>query len=648
MPVPASVTPGHGQLKIDGAFRVSVEGRDERLRKAAVRAIRLLAKETGIPFRQELAADGAGATLRVRAAAPGLPMPALEEDESYRLEVTSTGAGISAPTVIGAIRGLATFSQMLEVDGNGYFVSTVRVEDKPRFRWRGLVIDIARHWMPMEVLKRNLDGMAAVKLNVLHLHISDDQGFRIESKRYPKLHQMGSNGDYYTQDQMRELVAYARDRGIRVLPEFDIPGHTGAWFPGYPLLSSSEGPHRILTNWGVNDSCLDPTREETYRLLDGFIGEMAGLFPDAFFHIGGDEVNGVQWNANPRIVEFKTSHGMKDNHDLQAYFNKRVQAIVAEHGKIMIGWDEMLQPSLPRSIVIQSWRGPKSLAEAARGGYRSLLSSGYYLDLYEPAWQHYAVEPVSGDAASLSPSEQEKILGGEACMWSEFTTPETIDLRIWPRAAAIAERYWSPAAVNDVESMYGRMERVSRRVSLLGLTHRTNYWLMLERLAGAGRAETVKTLADVVEPVKGYARGEARKYTNTTPLNRMVDTAASESLVAREFAAQVAALLRGSGNVEAVERNLVGWRDYAKQALPLLLSSALLEETAPVAENLSAVAAYGLQALQYFRSGKPASAAWYKEASAALARAEKPHAELLLMTVAPTRRLVEAVRPAER
>ena len=447
---------------------------------------------------------------------------------------------------------------------------------------------------------------------------------------------------------MREIVSYARDRGIRVLPEFDIPGHTGSWFPGYPALSSREGKHEILRNWGVNDACMDPTKEETYRLLDGFIGEMAALFPDAFFHIGGDEVNGVQWNASAGITTFKKAHGMKDNHDLQAYFNKRVQAIVSKHGKIMVGWDEILHPDLPKSIVIQSWRGPKSLADAAKQGYRGLLSSGYYLDLNQPAASHYAVEPLSGEAAALSAKEQEKILGGEACMWSEYVVPENVDLRIWPRVAVVAERLWSPAAVNNVDSMYARMEVASRRLGLLGLTHRANYPVMLERLAGAGNPEVVKTLAEVVEPVKDYAREEFRKYTSDTPLNRMVDTAASESMAGRQFAREVDALLRGQGDAEAVGRKLAVWRDYAKNALPLLASSALTEETVPIAENLSAVAAVGLQALELLKSGKPATAAWYQEAAAAIARAEKPRAELLLMTVAPTKRLVEAVRPAER
>lgn len=648
MPVPASVTPEAGRLKIDGSFRVSVKEPDERLRKATLRAIHLLARETGIPLNDELVPAGGPATLTVEATRPGLPMPALEEDESYHLEVNASGVRIEGATVVGAMRGLATLCQMLESDAGGFFIGAVRIDDKPRFRWRGLLIDIARHWMPMEVLKRNLDGMAAVKFNVLHLHISDDQGFRIESKRYPRLQQIGSDGHFYTQQQMREIVAYARERGIRVVPEFDMPGHTGAWLPGYPELAAAPGPHAILRVWGVNNACLDPTKEETYRFLDGFIGEMAALFPDAFFHIGGDEVNGVEWNANPRITAFKKEHGMKDNRDLQAYFNKRVQRIVSSHGKIMTGWDEILHPDLPRSIVIQSWRGPKSLAEAARQGYRSLLSSGYYLDLNHPASQHYAVEPLSGDAATLTPAEQEKILGGEACMWTEYATAENIDLRIWPRAAAIAERFWSPASVNNVASMYARLELVSRRLSLAGLTHRSKQELMIERLAAAGPIEPVRTMADVVEPVKNYSREKARHYTSATPLNRMVDTAASESNTARQFGIEIDALLRGQGDAARIERRLLFWRDYARRALPALTGSNLLEETVPVGENLSRCAALGLEALGYFRAGKPAPAAWYQSAQATLDRSAKPQAELLLMIAAPIRRLVDAVGPAQQ
>ena len=268
---------------------------------------------------------------------------------------------------------------------------------------------------------------------------------------------MGSDGLFYTQDEVRDLIAYARERGIRVVPEFDMPGHSTAWFVGYPELASGPGPYQIERKWGVFDPAMDPTREETYKFLDTFIGEMAGLFPDQFFHIGGDEVNGKEWDANPKIQAFMHAHGLKDNNDLQAYFNQRVQKIVAKHGKTMLGWDEILRPDLPKSIAIQSWRGPDSLAQAAKQGYRGLLSSGYYVDLMWSAERHYLTEPLSGAAANLTPEEQKRILGGEACMWSEYVSPENIDSRIWPRTAAIAERLWSPQDVRDVNSMYQRL-----------------------------------------------------------------------------------------------------------------------------------------------------------------------------------------------
>ena len=173
------------------------------------------------------------------------------------------------------------------------------------------MIDAGRHFIPLDVLKRNFDGMAAVKLNVFHWILSDNQGFRVESKKFPKLQEMGSDGLFYTQNDVRDLIAYARARGICVVPEFDMPGHATAWFVGYPELGSGLGPYQIERQWGVFDPAMDPTREETYKFLDKFIGEMAGLFPDQFFHIGGDEVNGKQWDANTKIQAFMHAHGLK-------------------------------------------------------------------------------------------------------------------------------------------------------------------------------------------------------------------------------------------------------------------------------------------------------------------------------------------------
>ncbi len=230
---------------------------------------------------------------------------------------------------------------------------------------------------------------------------------------------------------------------------------------------------------------MDPTREETYKFLDAFIGEMAELFPDQFFHIGGDEVNGKQWDANPKIQDFMHAHGLKDNNDLQAYFNQRVQKIVSKHGKTMLGWDEILRPDLPNSIVIQSWRGPDSLAQAAKQGYRGLLSSGYYVDLMWSAERHYSTEPLSGAAANLTPEEQKRILGGEACMWSEYVSPENIDSRIWPRTAAIAERLWSPqrCARREFDVPASWTKQASAWTGS-GLTHNSSYEPMLRRIAG--------------------------------------------------------------------------------------------------------------------------------------------------------------------
>ena len=308
------------------------------------------------------------------------------------------------------------------------------------------------------MLKRNLDGMAAVKMNVLHWHLSDDQGFRVESKKFPKLTGMGSDGMFYTQAEIRDFIAYAHDRGIRVIPEFDIPGHSRSWFSDIPSWPAVPAPTRSKE---AVDPIMDPTRESTYKFLEKFIAEMAKLFPDAYFHIGGDEVDGKQWDANPKIQEFIHAHGMKNNQDLQAYFNQRLQKIVAKNHKIMVGWDEILHPDLPKTIVVQSWRGQKSLAAAAKQGYSGLLSFGYYLDLMWPAARHYAVDPMADAAATLTPEEKSLILGGESCQWAEWVTPENIDSHIWPRNAVIAERLWSPQDVTDVASMYTRMNAVS-------------------------------------------------------------------------------------------------------------------------------------------------------------------------------------------
>ncbi len=568
---------------------------------------------------------------------------------------------MQAPTPYGVLRGLETFLQLVEVrpgrrdaspelapEPDDFVVPGVLVRDAPRFPWRGLLVDPGRHHLPVEVIKRNLDAMAAVKLNVLHWHLSEDQGFRIESKVFPRLHELGSDGLYYTQDEVREIIEYARDRGIRVMPEFDMPGHAASWFVGYPELASAPGPYEIIEAWGIQDPVMDPTREETYEFLDAFIGEMAALFPDAYFHIGGDEVNGNQWNANPTIQQFIRDHDLIDSHGLQAYFNRRILQILQKNGKRMVGWDEIVHPDLPRDTVVQSWRGQESLAGGARQGYQGILSNGYYIDLMDPAAQHYAVDPLGEAAADLTAEERARILGGEACMWGEYVVGETIDSRIWPRTAAIAERFWSPASVVEVGDMYRRLAVTSTWLEWTGVTHRSGHSKMLSRLTGGRPIDALRTLTDTIEPVKGYRRGRTRPYTRFTPLNRLVDAAWPESNVARRFENLVDGYVVNGGTTAGIRESLVAWRDNHAVLLPVVRASSLLPEAEALSANLRAVAETGLQALDDIDQQRTVAEAEHQRRVSILEEASEQHGALQLMIVESVHKLVNAGGGARR
>jgi hexosaminidase len=648
MPMPSSVQTKTGQLVIDTSFTVGIDGRTDALVQRCVELfLDDLRRQTGMAPLDMKLTDAGQAKLVVHSQHENKRVQELGEDESYSLEINSAGAKLDAATPLGVMRGLQTFLQLVQTTADGFAAPAIAIQDNPRFPWRGLMIDVGRHFIPLDVLKRNLDGMAAVKLNVFHWHLSDNQGFRVESKKFPKLQEMGSDGFYYTQDEVRDLIAYARERGIRVVPEFDMPGHSTAWFVGYPELASGPGPYEIERKWGVFDPAMDPTEERTYKFLDVFIGEMAALFPDQYFHIGGDEVNGKEWDANPKIQAFMRAHGFKTNQDLQAYFNTRVQKIVAKHGKTMVGWDEILRPDLPKDIVVQSWRGQDSLAAAAKLGYRGILSYGYYLDLMWPASRHYAVDPMSDAAANLTAEEKKQILGGEACIWSEYVSPENIDSRIWPRAAAIAERLWSPQGMTDANSMYQRLQQISRWLDGLGLTHNSSYEPMLRRIAGSDDISALRTFTDVVEPVKDYAREESAvvEATSLSPLNRVIDAARPESETARHFADLVNAIVAGTADAGAkqeVRTLLTAWREDQNNLQALEDHSFLLKEIVPLSQDLSAVATTGLQAVDYIDRAERPPNAWAEQQFVLLDQAQKPKAQLLLMVEPSVQKLVEA------
>jgi hexosaminidase len=651
MPLPANIQSGAGSLKVDSTFSVTFTGYTElRLERAGERFLRQLARQTGLPLALK-PSKTAKATLVIQTDRAGKEIQEVGEDESYILDVSTASARLRASTPLGTMHGLQTFLQLVDVSSDGFSAPAITIQDKPRFPWRGLMLDSARHFIPLEVIRRNLDGMEAVKMNVFHWHLSENQGFRAESKKFPKLHESGSDALYYAQDEIRDLIAYARDRGIRVVPEFDMPGHSTAWFVGHPELASGKGPYEIERRWGIFDPAMDPTSEKVYKFLDDFIGEMARIFPDHYFHIGGDEVNGKEWDANPRIQAFMKAHGIKNNEALQAYFSGRVQKLVTKHGKTVVGWDEVLVEGVPKDIVIQSWRGQASLAKAAKQGYRGILSNGYYLDLGWSAARHYAVDPMSGDAANLSPEEKQRILGGESCMWAEYVSPENVDSRIWPRNAAIAERLWSPQEVRDPASMYARLDFVSARLEWLGLTHQTVSRHMLQRLAGSASASefaALRALADVVEPVKDYTREKTApaEPTSATPMNRVVDAVPLESDAGRRFGELVDQFVASACHDAAADAwlraQLTAWRDNDAILQPLAGRSFLVKDVAANSRDLSALGAMGLAALEAIAKGQPAPDSWKAQQLAVLEQIKKPKAQLLLIPAPAVEKLVEA------
>ena len=530
--------------------------------------------------------------------------PALGDDESYRLAVTRDGITLEAPGSLGVLRGLATLAQLARPLGDGWALRGARIEDAPRFAWRGLMIDVVRHWQPLEVLQRNLDAMEAVKLNVLHLHLSDDQAFRVESRVRPALHERGSGGHYFSQDEIRDVIEYAADRGIRIVPEFDVPGHTTSWFVAYPGLRQppAEGLE-LARGLGMFHNALDPTREETYVFVDAVFGEMTRLFTDEYFHVGGDEVTSQSW-SDEHFAAFMEEHGLEGTRGLQAHFTTRVLEIVARHGKTAVGWDEMTRGEVREDTVIQLW-----LPGADPGASRSVVSQGFYLDHMFSAGMYHANEPLG---ALPSEAARTRVLGGEACMWGEFITPATIDSRIWPRTAAIAERLWSPREVRDTEDMYRRLALVRADLTRLGLQHDTYFEPALARLTGGELSPSLRTLADVttapniLEQVFSYAAlGGLLAPSLVGPMDvevgdRFENVVRPESERGRVFGKTVDAYL-ASPDPEArrgVEDSLRRWRGNHEGVVALFDRHPGLEEIEPVSEGLTRLAGMGLSALE--------------------------------------------------
>lgn len=614
LPVPRHVTMTDRPFRIDSGLTVAIDGyRDGRLERGVDRLIRRLEARVVIPLPRGFG-TGTDASIVVSVEGQGFPIPDLKEDESYSLEVGPSGARLHAATVVGALRGLETLLQLEGSDAQGFLIHGATINDAPRFPWRGVLIDVSRHWEPPAVIKRTLDGMAAVKLNVLHWHLSDDQGFRVESRAFPLLQEMGSDGNYYTQDQIREIVAYATDRGIRVVPEFDMPGHTTAWFVGHPELASAPGPYQIERRWGVLKPTMDPTRETTWSFLADFLADVVPLFPDRYWHVGGDEVDPAQWNTSVAIQAWMKTRGLADADALQTHFNERLFAILASHNRTPVGWDEILQPGLPTGAVIQSWRGMGGLMGAASTGRQAILSAPYYLDHIKTAGEMYLADPVPDN---LPADQATLVLGGEAAMWAEYVTMETIDSRLWPRLGALAERFWSPREVRDVPNMYRRLAVVSGRLAEVGVLHLTHTERMLARIAPLDQIPTLREFLKYARP-----RGFSGRGTNQlSPLTRLIDAADPDPFTEAEMLALMATLDQ-PGHRDALRAHFQAMSGFVPRLQAITAQAPIAADGLPLAAILSEVGQTGITALDFGARGVAPDAAWRAAADALIARSD--------------------------
>lgn len=568
-------------------------------------------------------------TIRIRFRQANASHPALGDDESYRLRV-SGGIELDAETQWGVMRGLETVLQLLERGNDDFRLAHCEIEDAPRFPWRGLMLDLARHWIPVDAVLRTLEGMAALKLNVLHLHLSDDQAFRVESICHPAL----ASDPALSLGDMELIVSFAADLGIRVVPEIDMPGHVTCWLEAYPALAARQGSYRAAQAFGIHRGALDPTREEVYGLLGELLAEVASRFPDGCLHIGGDEVHPEAW-TDPRIGEFMRVREIADARALQSYFNRRVATILGELGRAPIGWDEVLHPDLGPQWLVQCWRHVSHRDRALAAGYDCIYSAGYYLDLNLPAGWHYRVDPedsraslealdremwllpglaglkdvlgthaaAQSDGAALPQKDRSgRVLGGEACMWSELVTDELLDRRVFSRLPAIAERLWSPRDVTDQRSLYERIPEVwgflarSTPVDVEASGAR-----LLSRLC---ETPGLRDFANLLEPIKWYRRhiGDAairaraeggrlsgRPYDVHTPLNRLVDVILPESLEARRLSHLVSEFPVAPQHAAVRLREHAGnWRRIAHELHSV--NPQMLAEVMPLVELLPKLA----------------------------------------------------------
>lgn len=615
MPWPQSIVVNDGNFALNKNFKVNITGNpNPRIFGGVTRFLRRLDGRTGIFFEQGFITklnEVSTASLQINCTKGG--KIGLYEDESYHLDIKQNQIIINATSDLGALHGLETLLQMLQSNNNSFYFPNSKVSDFPRFTWRGLMIDVSRHFQPIDVIKRNIDGLAAMKMNVFHWHLVDDQGWRIEMKKHRKLIDVASDGMYYTQEEIKNIVKYADERGILVVPEIDVPGHGSAILTAYPEIGSKvitltggtsekniQGTaittYGIERNAGIFSPTLDPSNPKTYQLLSEIFDEVCPLFPGAYFHIGGDENEGKDWDANPKIQEFMKKNKLANNHELQTYFTMQLVPMLKKHGKQLMGWEEILTKNMSKDAIIHSWRGPnegviagQSLVDAVKKGYKTVLSNGYYIDLMYPIASHYLNDPMP-KGANLTAEEKARILGGEATMWTELVTPTTIDSRLWPRTAAIAERLWSAEDITDVANMRKRLEVVSFRLEEIGLTHIRNKDVILRNITNNQNIASLNEFSNVCEPLKGYTRNKGgTEYQMYSPFTLFADACGPDAKDSLAFDDAVTQYLANKTpeNKAKVAAYFNRWIALNNELVALSANAPLVQPILPLSKKLT-------------------------------------------------------------
>lgn len=635
MPWPSQIEVIAGRFEANENLTVAVIGKDQtRVRAAVSRWLEQIQQQQNAELSYVWLDDHAElADMTIDVKQVSTQYPELESKERYTLAVNAEGIALSADSFYGVLRGLQTLRQSIIGDRGRFQFPYLRVDDAPQWAWRGIVLDTARHFIPLVDVKRLITAMEMVKLNVLHLHLSDDQGFRVESKVLPELHVKASEGQYYQQHELAELIQFAAARGVRIVPEFGLPGHSLSWQVAYPYLSVDESKELALGQWdAVFSPPIDPTKDTSFSLIEKLVAEMSALFPDRYFHIGSDEVNEKVWQRDSDVRQFMQDQGLNSTSELHTYFARRYADIVRAHDKYPIAWEEALgevddsgsHEYSAQPMVIQLWlKGEYSEALAS---HPIIMSRDYYLDHKQPSWWLYQQGVMDFDIEGKSrESLSHQLMGGELAVWSEYVDAKTLDTEVWPRSAVIAERFWTPSTVLDLSdfgSLYRRIDEVSRRMGSLGIRHESEPLKHMERLAAEGDVLALKTFAQLIEPSGYYYQRSTRRmlryafsaifpFVSTPPysggeLHRLVEYLPAESVEARHFWELVDRYLAGDTTLyTSIQQRLEAWSNNHELLQSTIEGSSALEndDIHLLSKAVSEVATVGLEALNALHSG---------------------------------------------